>query len=316
MPLAHDGAGHIIPGSWDMAGITLFVGGLGLAAWSSYGIEGCLVFAREFKDPERDTFKAAITTGLICLFFFAVVPISFQAFLGLAGLSDPAINDGSGVAAAMARMVSTSPFILNVIVVMLIITLLLAVLTAMAGSARALYQASVDGFLPLFLSDVNVHGSPTKAMVTDLAFNLFLLTMSNNVFVLAISNVCYLIFHFINLEAGWIHRLDRPTWQRPFRSPNWLLWIGGVLGFVNLFLIGMGADILGAGVLFWGLLTAFAVVPLFLYRHYVTDKGTFPSALIAGEPAIGSLRNAGHLPYIALIAGAVILWLSHFIAVY
>jgi hypothetical protein len=30
--------------------------------------------------------------------------------------------------------------------------------------------------------------------------------MSDYLFVLAVSNVCYIVFNFLNLNAGWIHR--------------------------------------------------------------------------------------------------------------
>ena len=317
LPLAHDVAGKVVPGAWDMAGLTLFVGGVGIAAWSSYGIETCLVYAREFKNPATDTIKAALVTSAICLFFYAIVPISFQAFLGLDGLADPKITDGSGVAAAMARMVGASPVIFDIIVGMMILTLLLAVLTAMSGSSRTLYQASADGFLPKFLSRTNAHGVPERAMWTDLAVNVLLLTMSNNVFLLAISNVCYLIFNFINLEAGWIHRIDRPSRPRPFRSPTWLIGVGALLGYVNLFFIGMGANTFGPGVLTWGLVTAFLVVPIFLFRHYVTDKGRLPDLLTQDFGSEATVRRAAGLrPYIAVIVGALVIFIGNYFAVY
>ncbi len=320
VPLAHDAAGKVVPGAWDMAGITLFVGALGLAAWSSYGIEACLVYAREFKRPNVDTIKASLATAALCLFFYAVVPVSFQAFLGLDGISDPKIADGSGVAAAMAKMVSTSPVVTAIIVAMLIITLLLSVLTAMSGSSRTLYQASVDGFLPKYLSKTNSHGVPGNAMWTDIAMNLVLLLVSNNVFLLALSNVCYLVFNFINLEAGWIHRMDRPDQKRPYKSPTWLIAFGALLGFVNLFFVGMGSNVFGAGVLKWGLITAFLVLPFFLYRHYVVDKGVFPAALteIAADGAGASdlhVGKAGILPYVAAAAGALIVAIGAYLAV-
>ncbi|MFP3802343.1 amino acid permease, partial [Paraburkholderia sp. SIMBA_027] len=92
--------------------------------------------------------------------------------------------------------------------------LVLAIMTSMAGSSRTLYQASVDGWLPKYLSHVNHNGAPTRAMWTDLVFNLVLLLMSDYVVVLAMSNVGYIIFNFLNLNAAWIHRLDRPSWER------------------------------------------------------------------------------------------------------
>jgi amino acid transporter len=39
VPLTHDAAGKVVPGSWNGAGITLFLGGMFVAAWSTYGFE-------------------------------------------------------------------------------------------------------------------------------------------------------------------------------------------------------------------------------------------------------------------------------------
>ena len=49
-------------------------------------------------------------------------------------------------------------------------------------------------------------------MWTDFGFNLILLALASDVggyfYVLAISNVGYIMFNFLNLNAGWIHRID------------------------------------------------------------------------------------------------------------
>ena len=99
-------------------------------------------------------------------------------------------------------------------------------------------------------------------------------------FVLAISNVCYIIFNFLNLNSAWIHRLDRPKWERPFRAPNWLLGLGTVLAYVNIALLGMGADVWGRGTLLTGAIVIALIVPVFVWRHYVVDKGRFPDAML------------------------------------
>lgn len=339
-PLAKDETGKVIAGSWDMAGITLMAGGLFIAAWSTYGFETAVCYTREFRDPSRDTFKAILYSGLLCIFVFTIVPLSFQGVLGLGQLVTPAVTDasgtvvtpavysgilnadiysGMGVASAMADMIKGGPVVHNIIVVMLILALMLAIVTSMAGSSRTLYQASVDGWLPKYLSHVNENGAPTKAMWTDLAFNLILLMMSDYVFVLAISNVCYILFNFLNLNAAWIHRIDRPAWERPFKAPTWLLAGGTALSFVNLVLLGMGADIWGAGTLVTGIICSALIIPVFCFRHYVTDKGRFPAAMMEDmhlRHEAGAATRAGMLPYLALAAGAVVVIVARLVAVY
>jgi len=157
---------------------------------------------------------------------------------------------------AMAPMVGGGPLVSALLVLLLLLALALSIITAMAGSSRTLYQGSIDGWLPRYLSHVNAHGAPTRAMWTDLAFNLILLLMSDYVFVLAVSNCCYLIFNFLNLNAGWIHRVDSPRANRPWRAPDALLAAGAVLAFVNAFLLGAGSNVYGKAGLLTGLLAA------------------------------------------------------------
>ena len=224
-----------------------------------------------------------------------------------------------GVAKAMAGIVGGGAWVETVIVILLIISLLLTVSMAMAGSARTLYQGSIDGWLPKYLSQVNENGAPTAAMWTDLCFNMLLLMMSDYVFLLAIANVNYMIFIFMNLQSGWLHRIDRPDMPRPYRAPSILLAIGALLGFANLFIMGMGANIWGAGTLSAGVIVAAMIIPVFLYRHYVQDKGVFPSQLAedmqpqgANEAAVKT--RAGMLPYLTLAGGVLCVlagyWLS------
>jgi amino acid transporter len=185
------------------------------------------------------------------------------------------------------------------------------------GSSRTLYQASVDGWFPRYLSRVNKHGAPTAAMWTDLGFNLILLLASDYFAVLMISNVCYFIFNFLNLQSGWIHRIDRGDWERPYRCPTWLLGLAATFGFVNIAFMGAGANVWGDGTLRNGLVAAALIVPVFLFRHYVQDKGVFP--LAQGEGGYERYERvvtprAGIRPYLALAAFAAVIAVTHYLA--
>ena len=95
-PLAHDAAGLVTTGSWNMAGITLFAAGMFLAAWSTYGFETAVCYTGEFKNPKTDTFKAIFYSGLLCLVVYTLVPFAFQGYLGLGNLVHPAVLDAAG----------------------------------------------------------------------------------------------------------------------------------------------------------------------------------------------------------------------------
>jgi amino acid transporter len=339
-PLAHDALGRVADGTWNMAGITVFAAGMFLAAWSTYGFETAVCYTGEFKNPKTDTFKAIFYSGLLCVVVYTLVPFAFQGYLGLGTLVHPAVLDaagnvttaaeyggmlapdiysGMGVAAIMAKMVHAGRLAGVIVVIMLILALVLSLMTSMAGSSRTLYQASLDGWLPKYLAKVNSHGAPTNAMLTNLGFNLLLLLLSDSVFVIGAANIGYLIFNFLNLNAGWIHRLDRPRQDRPWRAPTWILAAGAVLSFVNLAFMGFGADVYGAGTLKTGLIFAALIVPVFVYRHYIQDKGSFPREMaddlemVDGERII---QRAGIWPYVVLVLGIAVVAITHRLAVY
>ncbi|WP_186014017.1 APC family permease [Burkholderia gladioli] len=309
LPLGHDAHGNPTAatfGSWNGQGVVMALGAMFMAGWASYGFETAVCYTREFRDPRRDTAKAIFWSGALCLIVMTLVPMAFQGALGTQAMLDPAIGDGTGVGAAMARLVGGGAWVANAIVVMLMLSILLIVMTSMMGSSRTLYQASVDGWLPRYLSHVNRHGAPTRAMWTDLGFNLVLLMMSNYMTVLAISNVCYMIFVFLNLQSGWIHRMDRGERERPFRCPSWLLAAGAVCGYLNLVYAGAGADLHEAGTLRNGLVAMLLIVPVFVYRHYWQDRGCFPAQMQRDIELVLPARSRwlDLAPYAALL-GAV-----------
>lgn len=88
---------------------------------------------------------------------------------------------------------------------------------------------------------------------------------------------------------------------------------------MNLFIIGMGADIWGPGTLLSGLVLAAMIIPVFWWRHYVVDKGIFPRSMrddmyLTGLDDQVRGRSAGFLPYIALAGGAIVVAVGHVVA--
>ncbi|MTD94392.1 amino acid permease [Hyphomicrobium sp. xq] len=306
-------------GSWDIGGWTLVLGGMFIAAWSTYAFETAICYTSEFKNPKTDTVRAILYSGVLCLVLFSLVPFAFQGVLGLEGMLATPIVDGSGVAEAMGKMVSSSGWVTNLFVMLMIFALLLSIMTAMAGSSRTLYQGSYDGWLPKYLSHVNEHGAPTRAMWTDLIVNLGVLAIAcadatSFFFILAVSNVGYIIFNFLNLNAGWIHRVDNGDVVRPWRAPTLLLGLGVLFAYVNAVFLGAGAKVWNPNALWAGLIAAALIVPVFWFRHYVQDRGKFPDHMLADlglTTADLSKRRAGALPYVALIVGAAIVLASN-----
>ena len=156
-------------------------------------------------------------------------------------------------------------------------------------------------------------------MWTDFAFNLFLLALATDAagyfFVLAVSNVGYIIFNFLNLNAGWIHRMDSGHVARPWKAPTALIGINTGLAFVNALFLGAGAKVWGYSNALWvGLVFAALILPVFYFRHYIQDGGKFPKGALEElglkEGDMGP-KKAGMLPYLTLAAGAAVVLLAN-----
>lgn len=302
------GNGETGVSGWGIVFAAMFIAG-----YSTYGFETAVCYVSEFKDPRKDTFKAILSAGILCLLAFSLVPFSFQGFLGKEGLSAGDIMDGSGVAAAMANMVGSGDILYIVTYFLFLFVVITSLMTAMAGSSRTIYQASVDGWLPKYLSKVNRHGAPVAAMWTDFAFNVILLTFSNYFFILIAANVCYMIFVFLNLNSGWIHRLDNKDADRPFKAPKAVIILNTVFSYLNIAFMGAYAGSVESGPVFSGFVWAMVIIPVFLYRHYVVDKGVFPSHIykdLQCNQGKTPKKNADVLPYITIIGGVGVFILS------
>ena len=306
-----------VNGSWDLTGWEFFLGALFICAWTTYAFETAVCYMSEFKNPAKDMSRAILVSGLFCIFCFTLIPFVFQGVLGTEYMLNPDVISGVAVPQAWADVVHAGSFMTNVIIVLLFFTVMVAIMTAMSGSSRTLFQGGQDGWLPKYLSHLNDHKVPTYAMWTDLGVNLVLLMMSDYVFVLAVSNCNYMIFNFLNLNAGWMHRKDNPLVPRPYKAPLPLFVLGACFAYVNAFLLGAGANVWGSGTLLAGWVTALLALPFFYYRHYVTDKGKFPDhmwddLLPEGQTELGP-KTCGVLPYVAVAGGLASMTLGYVI---
>jgi len=306
-----------VNGSWNLDGWTAFLGGFFIAAWSAYAFETAICYMSEFKNPGRDQAKAILWSGVFCILCYTVIPFVWQGVLGTDYMLKPEIYSGAGVPQGFADMFNAGATFTKFCAVAMFFTVMLSVMTAMSGSSRTLFQGGQDGWLPKYLAHLNNHKVPTYAMWTDLIFNLFLLLMSDYVFVLAVSNCNYMIFNFLNLNAGWIHRRDNPRVPRPFKAPLPLFVLGTCFAYMNVFLLGAGANYWGQGTLLMGWISALIALPVFYYRHYVTDKGKFPTHMFddlipEGETELGPKR-CGVLPYVAVAGGLACMTLGYVI---
>jgi amino acid transporter len=252
--------------SWfSQESFTLIMGGMFIAAWTTYAAETAVCYTSEFKDPGKDSVRAVASSGILAFLCFTLLPFTFLGVLGMKNLSDPAFVAGDPQT-AMVKLaeITFGDGSGKIITLMLIFALILAISTSMSGG---------------FLGQLNSHGVPTKAMWADLSFNIFLLMLGSPIFILAASAVAYVLCIAMNMNAGWMHRLQRPDHPRPYRAPDWLIFVGGpILSLLNLAFIVFGANVFAPNALWYGLGAIALVIPIFYYRHYIIDQGQWPAA--------------------------------------
>ena len=234
-----------LTGDWSSSTFTSSDGGFRLAVvwlyimcWTSLGVELCATFTPEYRDGARDATRALRAAALFSLAAFILFP------LGAAGTAgEPAIEENplTFYVSAFDQLVGGGAT--DLIVALIVGSLVLVVLTAMADSSRALYGMSRDGMTVRGLDRLNRFGVPGRAITVDLLLNLGLLFFVGSVLaIVAAGNLGYVLAHVFALVAFLLLRRDRPGWARPVRLGRPLVVAVGPLAAVLAFICVVGAS--------------------------------------------------------------------------
>jgi amino acid transporter len=262
-----------VPGFSDFSVALMW---LFIMCWSAYGIEVCASFAPEYHDTKRDTAIALRTAATFSLLVYVLLPLGLGGVVGTAGDAGPYYVEafksiaGSGLG--------------GLALIFLIASLVLSMNSATADGGRALYGIARDDMTIKWLYHLNRFHVPARAMTVDMAVNaLLILFIANNLAILYLSNIGYVLAHVLALTGFLLLRKDRPNWPRPIRvGPAWV-GVAAVLAAFNLILIFWGVtqqDVAAAiggyeftGTPFYlGVGVLAASVLLFFYRRAVQDK--------------------------------------------
>lgn len=77
-------------GAWSNGGWTLFLGGLYIAAWSTYGFETAVCYTRELKNPRTDTSRPSSIPALSAVSSSSSCPSLSRAYSAMAACWPPA----------------------------------------------------------------------------------------------------------------------------------------------------------------------------------------------------------------------------------
>lgn len=256
--------------------------GLFVAAWSAYAFETTICYTSEYRDPGKDAPRAIMAAGAINLVFYVLGPI---VLLGVVG-KDRISEDPSVAFAPLAKDVFGAGS--DIVIGLLVVSLVLIINTAILGSARTLFQASIEGYTLRGLQKVSKHKVPTRAMGFDVVVNLFLMLLGTPIAILAASTVGYMLTNVFDLIGGWMLRRDTARVHAPYRAPSAFMRLAVVFAGINMVLLFVGGPTWGWGpmALGWGIVLL--AVPFYFYRRR-SDRRTTAGVIVGQEAPVARL---------------------------
>jgi amino acid transporter len=252
---------------WSRVGITLFMQYAFLTTWNSIAMEAAACYIAECKNPHRDAPIAMILEGILGVFIYTMIPLSFLLVLGAKAIEQDPYAMFVGFVNPIFGKVGVW-----FVTVMLLAALLLSALNAIMGCARSLYQMSLDGQCPRIFAHVNKHNVPDFAMALNVVLNIALMYIETPAFIMVASNVGYVISFVPVLIAYYLLRKNHPEYERPFKLPEFFKYIALFLAFIFTLVWAWGGPLWSWQYYGLGWLIMLSYIPLYLYRTKVEDK--------------------------------------------
>jgi len=255
-------------GLLTVGGISLIFYWMYIAGWSSYAFEAVATFAPEFSDTVKDTPKALRYSALFSVVVYGLVPLGLVGAIGQKGIAAHTIAPFD---LALKSLVGNG--LGTVGVLMVIAALVLSANLAGINSTRSLWQMSESGMTVKGFAGLNRLGVPHTAMIFTWASQILLIwTLGDPLYILAASNLGYILAHVAALVGFILLRRDQPEAARPIRLSNKWVVIAGVLAALNMSFIIFGAPLYGLRPMLLGMSILLAAVILYYVRTRIQDR--------------------------------------------
>lgn len=195
-----------------------------LLTWNVIAMEAAACYLGECNNPHSDAKIAMNLEGGYGAFIYTVIPLTIISVLGVKAVTSYA-GDPGALFGTFAFSVFHVSWISDLTDVLLLLALALSSLNAIMGSARSLYQISLDGDLPRIFAHKNRHNVPDFSMALNTFLNILLIAMGAPAVIYIFSNVGY-VFSFIPVLIGYYFlRRWRGEVHRPYRLPEWMKYV-------------------------------------------------------------------------------------------
>jgi amino acid transporter len=260
-------------GPWG--GIKIALVYMFILAWSAYGTEACATFAPEYKSID-DTHKALRSAAMFMLLVCLLLPLGLGGVDGVSKAVATPAAAGQFYTQAMGTLVGHGAA--SFFTICIIASLLLSMTSSTSDAGRALYGISRAGMTIKQFGVLNRYHVPARAMTMDLTVNILLvLLIKNNLAILYLSNIGYVMAHVFALSGFLLLRRDRPNWPRPIKVSKGWLPVAAFLCVLNFVFLVVGAlapklNGYGSWTDFWiGVGVLVGSLVLFVFRRVVQD---------------------------------------------
>jgi hypothetical protein len=163
------GGWHLSKLSWHVGAhpvITMLVW-MYAAAWTVYGTEICATFAPEYRNPQRDTFRAMKYSALFVFTCYVITPLSATGVLGETVIGNNPIT----YTVLLQKALGTG--ITDVVMIVIVAELLLSMIAASADGGRVIFGIARQGLTLREFDKLNRFGEPGRALTMDMLCTVF-----------------------------------------------------------------------------------------------------------------------------------------------
>lgn len=254
---------------FDANGLLMVLGCLSIAQWSACGWETAAAYGGDYNDPSRDTPKAIMSCGLICLVLYFVISFFMYGDLGHAGIEAagaatlvPIAEDAFGKSAGL------------IAVLLLIAGMIMIVQTGMLGACKTIESMAKDGNMPAAFAKTNKFGVPMNALYFEAGIGFVVLISGiTSSELLAACCLGYAIAHCL-VQVSFIKARKDPRFrdiERVYRVPGFM-YCASYLAIVWEILLMAGIlyylyTQMGVGYMVLGPIMALAFVPYWFIQQ-------------------------------------------------
>lgn len=225
----------VLPFPGPFGGVTAVMAGLYLVAYAAPAFEAATCHVGEMVDPARNVPRAMVASGLLSVMYGVLLPVVWLGVLGSDALQgDLAVALGPTFAPLLGDVARAAAIWL------MVFNGLHCVIQPLAGASRTLMQLAEDGLVPRLFGLRSRLDVPWVSTLVTAAAAVALLLWGGPLWLVAATNLAYLVSLALPSVAVWLLRRDAPDLPRPYRAPRGtiVLGIGAAAGWNAIAVLG------------------------------------------------------------------------------